>query len=89
MSGRCAALLACLLLAGCMGLDEADRSATQALEASGFSNVIITDRAIILGCDQNDLYRKRWTGINQSGRQVHGQVCAGWFFKGWTVRIER
>lgn len=67
---------------------EARAKAKAAVEASGFANVTITDRAI-LACGENDAYRFRWRGENVAGKQVEGQACAGWFFKGWTVRIER
>ena len=82
-------VLFAILLSGCMGIDESNSSAVQAVEDSGYTNVKITDPAIILGCDENDVYRKRWAGTNIAGKQVHGQVCAGMFFKGWTVRMER
>lgn len=81
-------VLVCLLLSACMGPEEASESAKQAVEAAGFSEVRMVE-PIILGCDQNDAYRWRWEGVNVAGRKVRGQVCAGMWFKAWTVRLER
>lgn len=55
------------------------------LEASGFTDVRITDSW--WGCSQSDLY---WTGFaatNPRGQRVEGVVCCGAFVKGCTVRF--
>ena len=39
-------------------------------------------------CDKNDAYRFTFKAENSHGETVTGQVCAGLFFKGWTVRTD-
>lgn len=68
--------------------DEARSHALQAVEDSGYADVRM-EGPVVLACDQNDVYRWRWEGTNPAGKRVKGQACAGWWFKGWTVRLER
>lgn len=64
-------------------------TAKAVVEDSGYENVVITDDWAILACGRDDAYRMRWKGTSSNGKEVHGQVCAGLMFKGWTVRLER
>jgi hypothetical protein len=42
----------------------------------------------MFACDQHDAYRFVFTAENSSGETVTGQLCAGMFFKAWTVRVD-
>lgn len=80
-------VLACLLLAGCMGPEEASREAQRAVEDSGFTSVVITGPGFLICNQDSDAYRYNWKGKNVQGKEVTGQACRGMWFKGWTVRI--
>lgn len=67
---------------------EARLKAKAAVEAHGFGDVVIVEH-VIFGCGEDDVYRLSWRGTTQAGKPVQGFACAGWLFKGWTVRVER
>ncbi len=67
-------------------------TAVKALETQGFSNVEITGRQWIavslFGCSSDDAAKFDVVAINPVGKQVEVYVCAGWPFKGATVRTK-
>ncbi len=88
---RLAILAAALATAGCGYLvDDADVLRT--LEAHGFSDVRVTSRHEIapefFGCGKDDAAAFEAEATNASGRRVGVVVCAGWPFKGATVRVK-
>jgi hypothetical protein len=65
--------------------------AVRALEKSGYSHVRITDHKWFVvglrGCGR-DAARFDAIARNPAGQEVKVFVCAGWLFKGATVRFE-
>lgn len=66
--------------------------AVRALETQGFSNIEITGKnwvvPFLVGCDKNDAVRFTARAKNSLGKTVDVMVCAGWPFKGATVRTK-
>lgn len=62
----------------------------RALEAQGFTNVRIIDNSFfavgVRGCDAQDAARITAIVTNSQGKDATLYVCAGWPFKGATVR---
>jgi hypothetical protein len=89
----CAMLLMLALLSGCK-VENAEKNlafgygpqARLAIEAFGFTDVKLVGLAIV-GCGRDDSYRVEFEGTGPRGHHVTGLVCAGIFFKGWTVRL--
>lgn len=77
-------VVVCAMLAGCAPM--ADDTARRALEANGLKDVKLQGIALI-GCDEKDFFRKKFTATTAAGKQVEGAVCGG-FFKGATVRYD-
>jgi len=69
-----------------------DDFAVKALENHGFSNVEVVDRGVFLvgfrGGSASDAVIFRTRAINSIGKEVKISVCAGWPFKGATIRSE-
>ncbi len=70
-----------VFLAGCSD----DRAARSALDAAGFSEIVIRGFGWT-GCGRDDDFTTKFTAKNQNGRAVSGVVCSGWF-KGGTIRF--
>jgi hypothetical protein len=91
---KAAAIIAVAVLffgaAMCRGAMADEAGAVEALETQGFSDVTITGHAYMLvglrGCSEKDAARFDATATNPLGKRVDVQVCAGWPFKGHTVR---
>lgn len=62
----------------------------QALTNQGYTNIQVTDNAFFLvglrGCGNADAARITATATNSQGKEVTMYVCAGWPFKGATLR---
>ncbi len=75
-------------LPGLLLVDES--TAVRALEIQGFSDVRITGRHWFLvgmrGCSDSDVVKFDATATNPRGDRVELFVCAGWPFKGATIR---
>lgn len=57
-----------------------------ALEADGFTNVELGERAW-WGCARDDSFNSHFTATNPAGKRVEGLVCCGSLGKGCTVRF--
>ncbi len=77
------AALAFLALTACTDPAEA----TKAVEAMGMK-VTSIDGYSFFGCSEDDWYHTEFTAVGANGKQVHGVVCSGMFFKGSTVRFQ-
>lgn len=83
-------LLLALTLSGC-GSCVDDNSVKRAVEKQGYSEVKIKDKHIFMvgyhGCDSNsDAAAYEMKAVNAKGDRVALVVCAGWPFKGVTIR---
>lgn len=81
---RWCVLALALLLAGC-----GEQDAQQAIEASGFAEVALSNGVVWWGCDSksdNVFMNHGFTAKAVNGHQVEGVACGG-VFKGYTVRI--
>ena len=78
-------------LSGCGAIASED-VAIRTLEASGFSNIQITDHAWFKvgwrGCSDSDKARFTATATNPAGQRVEVYVCTGAFLKGGTIRVK-
>jgi hypothetical protein len=76
----------------CSGCLVSEDVAIRALETQGFSNVRVTDKHWILvgmqGCSDSDAAKFDAEATNSAGRRVQLYVCAGWLWKGATVRTQ-
>lgn len=83
-------LLAVLLLL-CMSCRPATEwetaQVTRVLTQDGFTNITVLGFDFFAGCDSRDAYRIGFTGT-KNGYKIKGAVCAGLFFKGWTIRYD-
>ena len=72
------------------GLMVDDGIASRAASARGFTEIVVKDRTNILpifkGCSAQDAAAFNITAVNPAGDKVDLVVCAGWPFKGATVR---
>lgn len=80
---KLAGLIVALFLAGC-----GEDSAKRAIEAHGFSNVVLNG-PVWWGCSDSDdfFWNSKFAAESVNGRPVSGVVCGG-AMKGWTVRID-
>lgn len=78
-----------LLVTACGALVDTDRVA-RAVEKQGYRNVKIVNKHIFFvtwrGCGKDDDVAFKAMAVNAAGQQVDITVCAGWLFKGVTVR---
>lgn len=84
-------MISLFLLAGCGAwVDEAD--AINGVENMGFTNVKIISKHIFApnwnGCGSDDDVAFKVRATNPTGKRVNLIVCAGWPFKGVTVRSQ-
>ena len=67
-----------------------DANVIDAIEAQGFTNVSVEDKSIVFvgwaGCSDDDEAAYEITAINSLGKRVKLLACAGWPFKGVTIR---
>lgn len=72
------------------GVFVSDDVGVKALENQGYTNIRVTDNSFFVvglrGCDGKDAARITATVTNSQGKDVTLYVCAGWPFKGATVR---
>ena len=82
-------LLVALLLM-CRGVFVSNDVGVQALENQSYTNIRVIDNVFFFvgfrGCEGTDAARITATATNQLGKDVTLYVCAGWPFKGATVR---
>lgn len=76
-------LLSILLLAGCTQPDKA----RELLDANGYKDIEITGYNW-LSCSKDDTFHTGFKATGPTGKKVEGTVCAGWLFKGATIRFE-
>lgn len=78
-----------ITLAGC-GAFVSGENVARAVEKQGYRNVEIVSKHIFFvdwrGCGEDDVAAFNAVGTNAVGEQVDLIVCAGWPFKGVTVR---
>jgi len=77
----------CLLLSSC-SYEQHMVDAKKVLESEGYSSVERMNY-VFLGCGRDDAYRIEFEAVSVIGKHVHGFACAGMWFKGWTIRIDR
>ncbi|MEA2098335.1 MAG: hypothetical protein U9P70_04675 [Patescibacteria group bacterium] len=79
-----------VFLIGGRGMLVDKQVAINTMEAQGFTDVKITDKAWFLvefrGCGSDDTVRFEVTATNPNGQRVDCLVCADWPFKGATIR---
>lgn len=73
------------------GILASESSAVRAAEVQGFTNIRVTDKAIIFlswrGCGSGDAARFSIEAKNAEGKNVNFYVCTG-FWKGSTIRTK-
>lgn len=78
-----------LMMTSCGTFVDTDRVA-RAVEKQGYRDVKITRKHIFFiawrGCGKDDDAAFKATALNATGQQVDLTACAGWPFKGVTVR---
>lgn len=80
---RSAMLIALVLLAGCTQPDKA----ADLLKRQGYTDVEITGYRF-WSCSDDDLFHTGFTAKSPAGQPIAGTVCAGWLFKGATIRFD-
>ena len=79
------------VLQGC-GACVDDANVKKAVEKQGYSEVRLTDKSIFFitfrGCSKEDSAKYSARAKNPKGKEVDLIICAGWPFKGVTVRTE-
>lgn len=70
-------------LAGCTQPDKS----RALLEANGYKSVEITGYNFF-SCSEDDTFSTGFKAVGPTGQPVEGAVCAGWFFKGATIRFD-
>ena len=79
----------CFALAGC-GMFVSDSDVVKAVEKQGYSDVSIKASHIFFvrwrGCSNDDDAAYDLVAVNSAGHRVDVIACAGWPFKGVTVR---
>lgn len=85
------ALLLITLLPGC-GACVDDGKVRKAVEKQGYSDVKIKDKSVTAigwrGCSDSDSAAYKMRAKNPKGQEVDIIVCAGWPFKGVTIRTK-
>jgi len=56
-------------------------------KTTNLQQVTIKDERSIFGCGKEDMYRTKFSAVNEKGEKVDGIVCKG-IFKGSTIRYE-
>ena len=83
------AVVLALLMTACGTFVDTERVA-RAVEKQGYRDVQIVSKHIFLvkwsGCGSDDAVAFEATAVNATGQRVNLTVCAGWPFKGVTVR---
>jgi len=83
-------MILAIALTGCFGACVSDDSVVTAVENQGYTDVEILDKDIVLvgwaGCSDDDAAAYEVKATNSLGKRVNLLVCAGWPFKGVTVR---
>lgn len=80
---RLITFLVFVFLVGCTKPDESRRL----LKSQGLSNIEITGYDF-WACSEDDSYKTGFIATGQDGSSVSGTVCAGFFFKGATIRYK-
>lgn len=80
------ALIALALFVGPSACTQPDR-ATDLLTRQGYTSIEITGYRFF-SCSDDDLYHTGFTAKSPTGQDISGTVCAGWFFKGATLRFD-
>lgn len=86
-----AAIMALALLPACGACIDDDKVKV-AVEKQGYTDVKLRDKSIVFynwaGCSDSDDAAYKARAKNAQGKQVDLIVCAGWPFKGVTVRTK-
>lgn len=75
-------ILPLLAIAACTDVE----GSTRTLKAMNLEPVSVGGYSWF-GCSEDDWYKTKFTAKNAQGYPVSGQVCAGMFFKGATIRL--
>lgn len=75
-------LVLSLFVLGCT--DEG--SARRILEAEGYEKIEMTGYKFLM-CSEDDFYRTGFSAT-KNGKSISGAVCAGFFLKGSTIRLD-
>lgn len=85
-------VLALVFLGVGRGMLVDEQVAVDTMEAQGFTNVEVTDKAWfavgLRGCGSDDTAKFEVTAINSNGQEVECLVCADWPLKGSTIRYK-
>ena len=69
-----------------------DQIAKDSLKIQGYTNIEITDKSWLLvglrGCDGSDAAKFKVRATNPLGKKIDCYICAGWPFKGATLRTD-
>ncbi len=80
-----------LFMGFCRGILTDQDVAIRTLEAQGYSDIEIIDKAWwavgFRGCDESDATRFTAQATNPTGNRVEVYVCTGAFVKGGTIRV--
>ena len=80
-----------ILVFAARGLLVGENSAVKAMEAQGYTEVEVTDHSWLAvglrGCSVHDAARLTVRAKNSAGETAEMYVCAGWPFKGGTIRV--
>lgn len=81
----------CIMFQGC-GVFVRDNAVVKAVEKQGYRNVKVTSSHVLFvswrGCSGSDDAAYKMLATNAFGQKVELIACAGWPFKGVTVRTE-
>jgi hypothetical protein len=82
-------LVASIALTGAAAFPYRDAEGAKATveKTTTLHDVTIKDERSLFGCGKGDLYRTKFSAVNDKGQKVDGIVCKG-IFKGSTVRYE-
>lgn len=80
-------IAAVLVLSGCSVPQD---KAQAFLEANGYRDIELGGADILFSsCSEDDTLTRNFTATASNGSRVRGTVCAGMFFKGATIRLDK
>lgn len=80
------ALIALFLFVGPSACTQPER-ASDLLARQGYTDIEITGYRW-LSCSDDDLFHTGFSAKSPTGQAIEGTVCAGWLFKGATLRFD-
>jgi len=79
-------LLFAAVIASLSACTQPDR-AHAVLEGAGYTQIQMQGYDFF-NCSEDDTYHDKFTAVGPSGKRVSGVVCAGFMFKGATIRLD-